>query len=208
MAKITTDAKCRLCRREGEKLFLKGEKCFSAKCPVSLKPYPPGAHGKNARFKLNAYGKQLRAKQKAKKIYYLNESHLFNSVKRAQRTHGNNDFNLMRELEMRLANAVYKSGLFASPNLARQAVSHGHFLLNGRRVDLPNMRVTPGDVLEVRAKSRTSGLFPDLKKVTAMAEWIEFNPSSWQVRVKGSPQQETLAAGNIDFKSILEYYSR
>lgn len=208
MAKITLSPKCRLCRREGEKLFLKGEKCFSAKCAVQKKPYPPGAQGKAVRFKLSAYGKQLRAKQKAKKIYFLGETQLRNAYKKAQRMIGSTDYMIMKDLEMRLANAVYKVGIFDSPNLARQAVSHGHFLLNGRRVDLPNIRVKDGDVFEVREKSRSSTLFGKIGKITTTVEWAEFNTSTWQGKIKSVPKQDDLAASNIDFKAIVEYYSR
>jgi small subunit ribosomal protein S4 len=146
---------CRLCRREGQKLFLKAEKCYTDKCPVKKRPYPPGQHGQ-ARRKLSEYGIQLREKQKARPFYGLTETQFRNLVAKAQRAKGVTGERLLQLLERRLDNVVYRAGLGGSRPEARQLVRHGHFLVNGRKVDIPSYLVRAGDRIGSAPSSRRS----------------------------------------------------
>ena len=147
-----TGADCKLCRREKVKLFLKGSKCDSPKCPIEIRPYPPGEHGRN-RSKDSEYLSQIREKQKARRIYGVLEKQFEGYYEEAARKSGRTGETLLQILESRLDNVVYRAGFAKSRDMARQLVRHGHFKVNGRRVDIPSYRVTENDVIEVTAKS-------------------------------------------------------
>ncbi|MBM3328656.1 MAG: 30S ribosomal protein S4 [Calditrichaeota bacterium] len=144
---------CKMCRREGEKLFLKGERCFSAKCAFERRGYPPGQHGQNRRLKMSNYGIQLREKQKIRRVYGLLERQFHNTYEKASRERGVTGENMLARLESRLDNVVHRLGMAPSLRAARQLVSHDHFEVNGRPVNIPSYRLRPGDVVRVREGS-------------------------------------------------------
>ena len=204
-----TGADCRLCRREKTKLFLKGAKCDSPKCPIELRPYPPGEHGRN-RPKDNDYLLQVREKQKAKRIYGILEKQFHNYYEEATRTRGRTGEALLQLLESRLDNVIYRAGFAKSRDMARQLVSHGHVLVNGRKVDIPSYRVSESDIVEIAEKSRELTPF-----VVARAEagertvpaWLEVNPDKMRILVHALParaQIDTLVQEQL----IVEYYSK
>ncbi len=204
-----TGPDCKRCRREKTKLFLKGAKCDSPKCPIEIRPYPPGEHGRN-RPKENDYLLQVREKQKAKRIYGLLERQFHNYYVEATRTRGRTGEALLRLLESRLDNVIYRAGFAKSRDMARQIVRHGHILVNGRKVDIPSYRVSESDIVEVAEKSRELTPF-----VVARAEagertvpaWLEVIPDKMRVLVHSLP-----ARGQIDTlvqeQLIVEYYSK
>jgi small subunit ribosomal protein S4 len=204
-----TGADCRLCRREKTKLFLKGAKCDSPKCPIEIRPYPPGEHGRN-RPKENDYLLQLRETQKAKRIYGVLEKQFHNYYEEATRTRGRTGEALLQLLESRLDNVIYRAGFAKSRDMARQLVSHGHVLVNGRKVDIPSYRVSESDIVEIAEKSRELTPF-----VVARAEagertvpaWLEVNPDKMRILVHALParaQIDTLVQEQL----IVEYYSK
>src|SRR3954452_11376682 len=149
-----TGAVCRLCRREGMKLFLKGTKCFSEKCPIEKRNFAPGQHGKDRKAKIVGYGLQLREKQKAKRIYFTQEGQFRNYFEKASRAQGVTGERLLQQLERRLDNVAYRLGFATSRRQARQVVRHGHVQVNGRKVNIPSFQVSVGDEVAVREKSR------------------------------------------------------
>ena len=149
-----TDANCKLCRREGQKLFLKGERCYSTKCAIERRNYAPGQHGQ-ARKKQSEYGLQLREKQKAKRFYGVPETQFRNTFEKAENKKGQTGENLMIALETRLDNVVFRLGFAASRKEARQLVTHGHFTVNGKKANIPSMEVKAGDVIKVKEKSQS-----------------------------------------------------
>jgi small subunit ribosomal protein S4 len=204
-----TGADCKLCRREKTKLFLKGAKCDSPKCPIEIRPYPPGEHGRN-RPKENDYLLQVREKQKAKRIYGVLEKQFSNYYKQATRTRGRTGEALLQLLESRLDNVVYRAGFAKSRDMARQLVSHGHVRVNGHKVDIPSYRVSEADIVEIAAKSQDLTPF-----VVAKAEagertvpaWLEVIPDKMRVLVHSLPvraQIDTLVQEQL----IVEYYSK
>jgi len=201
MAKLL--AKCKLCRRAGEKLFLKGEKCNTQACPFIRRSYAPGQHGRIPR-RLSEYGLQLREKQKAKRIYQVNERQFKNYFKKAEKMKGVTGENLLRLLEMRLDNVVYRLGFSSSRAQARQIVSHGHILVNGRKVNIPSYQVKVGDKIALKEKSRKS--FPILK-VEKLPSWLSFDKKTNEGKVVDVPVR-----GDIDFNIaedlIIEFYGR
>jgi len=208
-----------MCRRERQKLFLKGEKCFTPKCPVSRRAYPPGIHGQ-ATFKLTEYGRQLREKQKLRRTYGITETQLSGLYKRATKLAGVTGTNMLNLLETRLDNVVYRAGLAASRNQARQFVAHGHFRVNGRRVDIPSYAVQPNDVVSVREGSKGKAPFTaarvqeklaDTGAVAAMQQpaprWLSVDGSK-QITMKELPAAEELDAMGFNSQMIVEFYSR
>ena len=151
-----TDAVCRLCRREGMKLFLKGTKCFSDKCPIEKRNFAPGQHGKDRKAKIVGYGLQLREKQKAKRMYFTQESQFRNYFEKAARKPGVTGELLLQQLERRLDNVVYRLGFGMSRRQARQFVRHGHIDVNGRKVNIPSFQVSAGEEIEIRERARNS----------------------------------------------------
>jgi len=205
------EAKCRLCRREGAKLFLKGDKCYNGKCPFEKRPVAPGVHGAG-RKKVSEYGQQLREKQKVRRLYGLLEKQFAKLMKEADRAEGLTGENLLQFLERRADNAVYRAGFATTRRGARQLVSHGHFLLNGRRIDIPSIRLKPGDVLEVRPKSQKSEYFKNLESIVSSASttplsWQKSDPKKMKIEITGLPKREEAEAG-INEQLIVEYYSR
>ncbi|CAN5775483.1 30S ribosomal protein S4 [soil metagenome] len=201
---------CRLCRREGMKLFLKGERCYTEKCAIERRNLPPGQHGKLRKAKLVGYGLQLREKQKVKRIYGVLENQFRRYFEVADRTRGITGETLLQLLERRLDNVVYRLGLGTSRAQARQLVLHGHFLINGRKVDVPSYQVKAGDVLTVRASSaQTAAIQHALEEVKGrgVPEWLSFDPAQMTGRVASLP---TRAQINLPVQEqlIVELYSK
>lgn len=200
---------CRFCRRETTKLFLKGDRCFTDKCSVERRNYPPGQHGQS-RAKHTDYGVQLREKQKVRRIYGVLEKQFRNYVHLAEKRKGVTGENLLQLLESRLDNMVYRMGFAASRSEARQLVNHGHFLVNGRRVDVPSFRTKPGMVIEVDEKSRTiNSIEESLKTVSrrGIPNWVEVDVNSFKGVVKSLPVREDLPP-TIREQLIVEFYSK
>ena len=201
---------CRLCRREGMKLFLKGERCYTEKCAIEKRNLPPGQHGKLRKAKMVGYGVQLREKQKVKRIYGVLENQFRRYFEIADRTRGITGETLLQLLERRLDNVVYRLGLGTSRPQARQLVRHGHFLVNGRKVDVPSYQVKAGDVLTVRASSaQTAAIQHALEEVKGrgVPEWLSFDPAQMTGRVGSLP---TRAQINLPVQEqlIVELYSK
>src|ERR1700681_340728 len=166
---------CRFSRREGAKLYLKGERCYTPKCAIERRAVPPGIHGQARRRKTSDYGLQLRAKQKARRTYGLLEKQFRNYFELAEREPGVTGITLLRHLELRLDNVVYRLGLGASRKQARQLVSHRHFEVNGKTVNVPSYQVKPGDVLKVRAANGIFDVVLDASKVRPVPSWLSFS---------------------------------
>ena len=204
---------CKQCRREGEKLFLKGERCLSPKCGLERRPYPPGAHGKQAEFrrkKESDYSLQLRAKQKAKRVYGMLERDFRRYFRAASRHRGMTGLNLLIMLESRLDNVVYRLGFAASRPQARQLVRHGHLAVNGHKVDIPSYLVQPGDVIAVRPGSRQSEYFQEVVldlEHRSVPEWLSRDDESMSGRVLALPERKAIDI-SIEEQLIVEYYSR
>lgn len=204
---------CRLCRREGEKLFLKGERCFSAKCPFERKPYPPGQHGRSARFQRGResdYARQLRAKQRARRIYGVMERQFRRYYEMALKRRGLTGLNLLQILESRLDNVVYRLGFARSRREARLLVTHGHFTVNGRRTDIPSMLLRPGDVVAVREGSRKRKYFKELRdwaEKQNVPAWLERDLEGLSGKVLRLPERGEIDT-NINEQLIVEFYSR
>lgn len=200
---------CRLCRREGQKLFLKGTRCYTDKCPIERRPFPPGQHGQGRR-KISEYGLQLREKQKARRIYGVLERQFHNYYKMADRSRGVTGEVLLQTLERRLDNVVFRLGLALSRNEARQLVRHGHFTVNGRKVNIPSYLVKAGDVIAVREKSRSSDKFRAIIEVTSgrpVPEWLQSDLENMQGTVLRLPGREDIDTA-VEEQLIIEHYSR
>ncbi len=204
-----TGAVCKLCRREGQKLFLKGERCYSDKCAFAHRGYAPGQHGQ-ARKKLSEYGMQLREKQKTRRYYGVLEAQFAHYFELAEKMHGMTGENLLKILESRLDNVVYRMGFASSRAEARQLVVHGHFTVNGKRVDIPSYLTKDGDVIAICEKSRSSD------KVKAVLEangarptplWVEVNREAYEGKIVRMPAREDIDL-EVQELMIVEYYSR
>ena len=204
------DAKCRQCRREGEKLFLKGEKCFTDKCAVERRSYAPGQHGQKSGSRLSDYGQQLREKQKVRKTYGILERQFRRIYAEADRRKGITGDNLLQLLESRLDTVSYRMGFGASRTEARQVVRHNGILVNGRRVNIPSYLVRPGDVVEVAAKTkahlRVKGA-AEAAESRGFPEWIEVDVKSLKGTFKALPQRSELPS-NINESLVVELYSK
>ncbi|WP_066871320.1 30S ribosomal protein S4 [Clostridium mediterraneense] len=202
-----TDAKCKLCRREGMKLFLKGDRCYTDKCAFVRRSYAPGQHGVN-RKKLSEYGVQLREKQKARRIYGVLESQFRNTYKRADKAKGVTGELLLRFLEMRLDNVVFRLGFGSSRAEARQLVNHGHFLVNGKKVDIASYLVEVNDVISVREKSRASEKFKTfVENPKALPQWLSANLENFEGTVNSVPAREDIDVP-VNETLIVELYSK
>lgn len=203
---------CKICRREGLKLFLKGDRCFTPKCAVegNRRPYPPGMHTQQRRRKQSEYGIQLREKQKARFLYGVLERQFRRHFEEAERRSGSTGENLLRILEMRLDNVVYRVGFAQSRAQARQLVSHGHVTVNGRKLDIPSSEVKAGDVIGVAPTKRTNEYFKmlaeDIKR-RDVPGWLSLNPENLTGRVLSAPTRPEIDA-NVQEQLIVEYYSR
>lgn len=204
------DPACKKCRRQGEKLFLKGERCYSSKCAMVKRNYPPGSHGAKGRGRLTPYGLQLREKQKAKQYYGLLEKQFSNYYQQAKRQKGNTKEILFQYLERRLDNVVYRLGFSRSHQAARQLINHGHFLVNTRKVDIPSYQVKIGDIISLRAKSQSLPFFKELQETRGKQElpsWLIWDQEKLVGKVTNQPPATDLPK-NIDLTLIIEYYSR
>ena len=204
-----TDAVCKLCRREGDKLFLKGERCYSDKCSVSRRNFPPGQHGQG-RKKTSEYGLQLRAKQKARRYYGVLESQFSKYFEMAARQAGVTGENLLRILETRLDNVVYRLGFASSRAEARQLVVHNHFLLNGKKVNIPSLLVKEGDVISATEKTKGSDKFKMIIETTGsrpVPEWIEMNKNDASGKITRLPNRDEIDI-LVEEQLIVELYSK
>ena len=204
-----TDASCRLCRREGQKLFLKGDRCYTDKCAVVNRAYPPGQHGQG-RSKTSEYGSQLREKQKAKRYYGLLESQFRSYFEMAERRPGQAGENLLSILESRLDNVVYRLGFAMSRAEARQLVSHGHFTVNGKKVNIPSFLVKPGMIISIRERSRTLDKIKNNIEANAFRQppkWLEYDANNLIAKVVAAPAREDIDLP-IEEHLIVELYSK
>jgi len=204
-----TSAQCRLCRREGMKLFLKGERCLTSKCSLERRAYPPGQHGQG-RIKRSDYGLQLREKQKVRRMYGVLEKQFRLYYQRAARMKGVTGENLLQLLERRLDNTVYRLGFANSRKDARQLVSHGHLVINGRRVDIPSIQIKEGDVIEVRERSRKLARIEGALELKAAGEvpgWLELDRDGMKATVKALPMRDDIQIP-VQESLIVELYSK
>lgn len=205
-----TDPSCRLCRRERQKLFLKGTKCFTEKCPADRRAYPPGQHGQSRRSKVSEYGVQLREKQKVRRMYGLQETQFRNAFTKAIRQPGRPGETLVKMLERRLDNVVYRLGLASSRKAARQLVVHGHFLVNSRPVNIPSYQLKAGDAVQVREKSKKlETLHASMKRMkdTAMLPWLSLDKAAMVGTFLNVPERADIPL-NADEQLIVELYSK
>ena len=202
-----TDANCKLCRREGQKLFLKGERCYSSKCAIERRNYAPGQHGQ-ARKKQSEYGLQLREKQKAKRFYGVPETQFRNLFEKAAKKQGKTGESLMIFLETRLDNVVSRLGFAASRKEARQLVTHGHFTVNGKKADIPSMEVKAGDVIKVKERSVSSPKFKEIKEMSiTVPSWTTVDVDKLEGKVVAMPRREDIDTP-IAEHLIVELYSK
>jgi small subunit ribosomal protein S4 len=200
---------CRLCRREGVKLFLKGSRCMTEKCAIERRSYPPGQHGQG-RQRVSEYSAQLREKQKLRRIYGLQERQFRGIFEKAERHEGITGEHLLKLLEGRLDNVVYRLGFACSRREARQLVNHGHFLVNGRKTDVPAYQVRVGDVIEVRQRSReVASIIASLDAVEGrgIPAWLELDRAAFKGSVKAIPTKDEIALP-VNEQMIVELYSR
>jgi small subunit ribosomal protein S4 len=201
---------CRLCRREGMKLFLKGERCYTEKCGIEKRNFAPGQHGKTRKSKMQGYGIQLREKQKVKRIYGVLEDQFRGYFEQAERTRGVTGVTLLQLLERRLDNVAYRAGFATSRAAARQLVRHGHFTVNGRKVDIPSFSVKPGDVVAVRQGSKEApAILHALEEVKGrgVPEWLQYDAAALVARVGSIPTREQINLP-VQEQLIVELYSK
>lgn len=204
-----TGSVCRLCRREGCKLFLKGDRCYTGKCAIIKRPTPPGEQKKGRRGKVSEYGTQLREKQKVKRAYGMLESQFEKYYNIAERMKGKTGENLLKLLESRLDNVVFRLGLGESRAQARQLVMHGHLLVNGKKVDIPSYFVSEGDEITLRKKSQDMERIKELRESEArpMPSWLSMDNANLTGRVLSAPTREDIDL-TIEEHLIVEYYSK
>src|SRR5688572_5402201 len=204
------DAVCRLCRREGMKLFLKGQKCFTEKCPIEKRNFAPGQHGKDRKAKIVGYGLQLREKQKTKRIYFTLEKQFRNYFENAARTPGVTGEMLLQQLERRLDNVVYRMGFASSRRQARQLVRHGHIHVNGRKVNIPSYQVAAGEEVAVRERSRKMPIIEQAREFSShqtAPTWIEIDRENLKGRVTALPKRQDINLP-VNEQLIVELYSK
>ena len=202
-----TDANCRLCRREGQKLFLKGDRCYSSKCAIDRRGYAPGQHGQG-RSKISDYGLQLREKQKAKRFYGLQETQFRNLFDKAARKSGITGENLLILLETRLDNVVFRLGFASSRKEARQLVNHGHFQVNGKKVNIPSYTVKPGDVIKVKEKSTNSPKFKEVKEMSiTVPSWVSVDVEKLEGKILSVPTRSEIDTPVAEHL-LVELYSK
>jgi small subunit ribosomal protein S4 len=203
-------ARCRLCRRQGVKLFLKGQRCSTDKCAIERRAYAPGQHGQRRRRQPSDYGIQLKEKQKAKAIYGIMEKQFKNYYKEADRQKGVTGENLMRLLERRLDNVAYRLGFAPSRSAARELIVHGHLRVNGRKVDIPSFQVKLNDEVSVKERSQSNleiRLSVDAKAGIGTVGWLELDPKKFMGRVLELPSREQIPSP-VDEQLIVNFYSR
>jgi small subunit ribosomal protein S4 len=207
---VYQDARCRMCRRAGMKLFLKGARCYTDKCAIERRAYAPGEHGKSRRIKETNYGVQLREKQKARRMYGILERQFRNYFEKAAESKGVTGEVLLQMLERRLDNVVYRLGFAVNRSQARQLVRHGHFLVNGRKVDIPSFLVKPGDEVLVREKSRKLLVIVnslEARKGQTAPEWLDLSPERLAGRVLNVPSRGAIPTP-VNEQLIVELYSK
>ena len=205
-----TDPVCRLCRREGMKLFLKGTKCFSDKCPIEKRNFAPGQHGKDRKAKIVGYGLQLREKQKTKRIYFTQEGQFRNYFEKAARTKGVTGEMLLQQLERRLDNVVYRLGFGTSRRQARQLVRHGHVHVDGRKVNIPSYEVSVGEEIMIRQSSLKLTILEQAKDFAShqnLPNWLEIDRDNYKGRVLALPKREDIQLP-VNEQLIVELYSK
>lgn len=204
-----TDSVCKLCRRERQKLFLKGQKCFTEKCPLEQKNYPPGQHGISRRSKISEYGVQLREKQKIKRIYGLLETQFRNYFQKAVKQKGKTGENLIKFLERRLDNVVYRIGFASSRKQARLLINHGHFLVNGKPVNIPSYLVSVGDSVQVKEKSKKlDAIHNSLKRVKDNTyNWISVDKATLTGKFEQIPERADIPL-EVNEQLVVELYSK
>jgi len=202
-----TDASCRLCRREGQKLFIKGERCYSVKCAMEKRSFPPGQHGQG-RKKVSDYGTQLREKQKAKRFYGVQETQFRNLFDKAAQKKGMTGENLLVMLETRMDNVVFRLGFASSRKEARQLVTHGHFTVNGKKLDIPSAMVSAGDVIKVKEKSMNSPKFKEIREMSiSVPSWMSVDVERLEGKIIAMPRREEIDTP-IEEHLIVELYSK
>lgn len=202
--------KCKLCRRAGEKLFLKGERCNTAKCAIVKRNYPPGFHGPKGKRRLSDYGNQLAEKQKAKRQYNMLEKQFRLTFDKAKAKQGNTAENFLKMLEMRLDNVVYRAGIAASRVQARQLINHGHFTVNGNRVNIPSYSTRSGDILKIKANKTDAKIFKNLGESLKQKQapgWMNIDAKKIEVKVLHQPDMASINP-NFNVQLIVEYYSK
>jgi small subunit ribosomal protein S4 len=205
-----TDAVCRLCRREGMKLFLKGTKCFSDKCPIEKRNFAPGQHGKDRKAKIVGYGLQLREKQKAKRMYFTQETQFRNYFEKAARTRGVTGELLLQQLERRLDNVVHRLGFSSSRRQARQLVRHGHVHVDGRKVNIPSYEVSVGEEITIRERSRKLAILEQAKEFAShqpAPTWLEIDRDNYKGRILSLPKRAEIQLP-VNEQLIVELYSK
>ncbi|MEA2006688.1 MAG: 30S ribosomal protein S4 [Patescibacteria group bacterium] len=205
-------SKCKLCRRAGEKLFLKGDRCASSKCAIVRKPYAPGAHGQTGGGRgLSEFGKQLAEKQKLKRLYSISEQQFRRHLGDAQKQTGVVGDNLIIGLEMRLDNIIYRLGLAVSRSQARQLVSHGMFKVNNKPLNVPSVQLRIGDEIQVKEQKIKNSYFKELqtiiKKKHQLPGWLSFDTETMTAKILSSPDKDEVGAA-VDMPAVLEFYSR
>ncbi len=205
-----TDPVCRLCRREGMKLFLKGTKCFTDKCPIEKRNFAPGQHGKDRKAKIVGYGLQLREKQKTKRMYFAQEGQFRNYFEKAARSKGVTGEVLLQQLERRLDNVVYRMGFGISRRQARQLVRHGHIQVDGRKVNIPSYQVSAGEEIAVRENSKKLAILEPAKEFASHQNaptWLEINRDNYSGKVLSLPKREEIQIP-VNEQLIVELYSK
>jgi len=202
---------CKICRREGKKLFLKGDRCNSQKCVLVKKKYPPGAHGPKGYGRISDYGRQLREKQKLRRSYYVSEKQFKNYFIKAKEKEGNTEENFLKFLEKRLDNVVYRAGFTSSRRQARQLISHGNILVNGRRVDVPSYQVTTGDSIQPKEKKaiieKVKEKIGQVKDKDTLPAWTSLDKKKLEIKILKDPAPEDLPQ-TFETELILGFYSR
>ena len=204
---------CKLCRREGEKLFLKGARCYTQKCAMERRAYPPGQHGRNVQWRRSTgsdFGAQLRAKQKARRVYGVLERQFRRYYQQAIKAKALTGLSLLQILESRLDNVIYRMGFASSRAQSRQMVAHGHFKVNGHRTTVPSMQIKPGDKIELREGSRSRTLFKDtvaLAEERNVPDWVRRDAKKLSGEITRLPERAEIDA-NLNEQLIVEYYSR
>jgi len=204
-----TGSVCKLCRREGEKLFLKGARCYTDKCAIERRPYPPGQHGQK-RQKNTDFGIQLREKQKLKRLYGIQEKPMRNLFRKATRMKGVVGENMLSLLERRLDNVVYRIGFAASRKEARQLVKHSHFTINGIKASIPSMIVSKGDIIELKEKSKSSSKLNtalDANSIREVPAWVDVDKTKLKGEIKDLPRREDVTS-QIEERLVVELYSK
>lgn len=199
---------CKLCRREEIKLYLKGAKCLSPKCPVETRAYPPGQHGQGRRKKISDYGHQLREKQRIRRYYSIYEKQFHSYFVEAVRRRGVTGEGMLQQLELRLDNVVFRSGLVASRATARQLITHRHFSVDGQIVNVPSFQVKPGMAIEVRVKARNAEVFTAGGTVRRAPSWLSVDTEGKRIQVLSVPARGEMELPDVHEQLIVEYYSR